>query len=168
MTTCPAGTLRGREQRPSARRYRRGVNEQSAPVVPRRLATAVCLAEAVAVLLFAVLLVRSGVVGDAADVSAAYLQAAIAVLVAVALAVLAVALARGRRWPLGLFVTTQLFIAVVALSQLGAVLRGGQEWVMLVILAAGLVAAAVGLWSAARLSTAYHRTPPGSAARGRG
>lgn len=128
-----------------------------------------CLAEAAAALVFAVLLARTGWLREAADVPAAYTQAAIAMVVAVAVAALGVALARGRRWPIGLFVTTQILIAVVVLSQLGATLRSGQDRALtLTVLVSGLVAAALGLWSASRLASAYHRLPPGPAAPGRG
>ena len=140
------------------------MNEPAAAVVPRRVAVAVGVIEAAAGLVTAGLLVGAAVSGRATAVSGAYVLAAIAVLAAVTLAVLAVALARGRSWPVGLLVTVQLFIAVVALSQLGAALRAGQG-LTIVLLLAGLGVAAAGLWSAARLATSNRHSPPGSAER---
>jgi len=170
---CPAVTpgdraLSGRCRCPSRRRYLRRVNEDRALVVPRRLAAGVCWAEAAAVLVFATLVARAGARGAASNSSAAYTQVAIAVVIAIAIAGLGVALVRGRRWPIGLFVTTQILVAVISLSQVGAAMADGSiRIVMVSVLVGGLVCAAAGLWSAAGMASAGHG-PPGSVRRGRG
>lgn len=144
------------------------VNADTDSRVPRRVVVAVCCIEAGGALALAGIVIGAAAKGSAADTAGSAAEAAVAVLVASGLLALAVGIARDRRWPMGLIVTAQLLLAVVALSQIGAVLRAeAQRAVMLTILGAALVCGAAGLWGSLRLAGMRGQPPPAPGGSGR-
>ncbi len=138
-----------------------------------RLAVIVCLAEALGLTGYAVTAVVT-VRTDSPGGSDAVAVSLVAFGLAAGMTALGAAFWRHRRWPLGLFVTVQLLVAVIALGQVGAIaaeVRAALTPPSLVaafVVVASLLAAALGLWAAVRLAQGRQSSPPGPGTTGRG
>jgi hypothetical protein len=130
-----------------------GPDDGDAPPVHRndaRVAAAVAALEALACAGFGALVLLEAVGRGGAAGSAAGTQVGLAVVLAALSAAVAIAFARGRRWPVALFVVVQIIVALIAISEAVAAGRRGQGWTAAVATAALLIAA-TGIAAAARV-----------------